>query len=159
MHAALLGAEQVHVQAEDLLSHPLFFLWLIHKHRVSHTFAPNFFLHMVERKLEEKGSNMCQHEFDLSCSKKIVSGGEANVVQTCIKLLKLLSPYGLREDAICTAYGLTESCGGITYRTFSSMDELAGGHVIASVGTSIPGAQIRIATVGGGSRSLRGRKS
>ncbi|MCJ1375156.1 hypothetical protein MMC20_006390 [Loxospora ochrophaea] len=41
VHAMYIGAEQVHVQAADLLVEPLHFIRLIHKHRVTFTFAPN----------------------------------------------------------------------------------------------------------------------
>ena len=44
LHAMLLAAEQIHVHAADLLLDPGRFFTLISKHKVTHTFAPNFFL-------------------------------------------------------------------------------------------------------------------
>ncbi|OWO99494.1 luciferin 4-monooxygenase [Marssonina coronariae] len=44
LHAISLGANQVHLPAAEVLGNPLGFLEKIDKHRVSYTFAPNFFL-------------------------------------------------------------------------------------------------------------------
>jgi acyl-CoA synthetase (AMP-forming)/AMP-acid ligase II len=53
LHAIALGAEQIHVPAVDLLANPLLFLDLIDRHRVSYSFAPNFFLASVKKALED----------------------------------------------------------------------------------------------------------
>ncbi|CAL3966083.1 unnamed protein product [Diplocarpon coronariae] len=44
LHAINLSADQVHLPAAEVLGNPLGFLEKIDKHRVSYTFAPNFFL-------------------------------------------------------------------------------------------------------------------
>lgn len=48
LHAMYLCAEQVHVQASDLLMEPLTFLRLVDRHRVSYAFSPNFFFGFTE---------------------------------------------------------------------------------------------------------------
>lgn len=81
LHAMSLGAEQVHVQAADLLERPSSFLSLLHKHHAAYTFAPNFFLAALRRQLEDNsGSASRARYFDLSSLKALISGGEANVV-------------------------------------------------------------------------------
>lgn len=44
MHAMYLSANQIMVDAGEVADEPLAFLRHIHNHRVSYTFAPNFFL-------------------------------------------------------------------------------------------------------------------
>ena len=52
LHAISLGANQVHLPASMVLEEPMIFLEKASKHKVSYTFAPNFFLaSLVERLL------------------------------------------------------------------------------------------------------------
>ena len=44
--AMFAGLDQVHVPAVEMLGNPLLFLRLLSKHRISRTFAPNFFTRM-----------------------------------------------------------------------------------------------------------------
>lgn len=53
-HAMLLGAERVHVNANDLLADPLLFLRLLSKHKVDFTFAPNFFLALLDKTIANR---------------------------------------------------------------------------------------------------------
>lgn len=53
LHAMAYGADQIHVQAKDVLEDPLLFLRLIEAYRVNHTFAPNFFLALVDKSLAD----------------------------------------------------------------------------------------------------------
>lgn len=50
--AMFAGLDQIHVQAIEMLKNPLLFLRLLTKHRVSRTFAPNFFLHKLQSALD-----------------------------------------------------------------------------------------------------------
>lgn len=144
--AMSLGAEQIYVQSADLLTDPMLFLQLINTHRVSRTFAPNFLLNLLSKRLAGIESSIQKPKLDLSCLKSIVSGGESNVVQTGINLIKQLSRYQTKGEILTPAYGLTESCAAITYHPFDPAYELAEGHEISSIGTPIPGARLRIRT-------------
>ena len=145
IHAMDLGAEQIHVQAGDLLVEPLRFIRLIHEHRVTFTFAPNFFLAKLRRALVDSGTSFPgEAKIDLSCLRGILSGGEANVVGTCAALAEKLSLFGAPSNVIRPGYGLTETCAGITWgSSFPSYDQ-AKGLEFASVGHCLPDGHMRV---------------
>ena len=143
IHAMYVGAEQVHVQAADLLVEPLRFMRLIHEHRATLTFAPNFFLAMVRRALIDT-SFPEKIVVDLSCLRAILSGGEANLVGTCADLAEQLSLRGAPSNVIRPGYGLTETCAGITWSSsFPSYDQ-ARGLEFACVGPCLPDGHMRV---------------
>ena len=144
--AMSLCAEQIHVQSQVVLSDPLVFLEVINKYRVSRTFAPNFFLNLLERRLASSVSDV---DLDLSCLVSILSGGEANVVQTGINLTRRLFRYHVIREVLAPGYGLTESCAAMTCYPFCPSYEMAEGHEFSSIGNAIPGAQMRVRTDAG----------
>lgn len=146
LHAMLLGAEQVQVQANDVLAEPILFLQLIAKHRVTHTFAPNFFLAQLERRLIAIDMSDAISSIDLSCLRSIMSGGEANVVQTAISLTMRLNALGAEGQIIRLGYGLTEACAALLYDLFDPVYEVREGHEFASIGKPITGANVRVRT-------------
>jgi len=149
-----VGATQLHAQSETILADPLLFLRLIDQFRVSMTFSPNFLLGQINVAVQRDWpDNGAGHTIgvDLSCLRHIISGGEANVVETGRRFLDLLAPYGLSRDVLWPAFGMTETCAGLIYsREFPEIDV---GREFASVGAPIKGLEIR--TVGE-SRALLG---
>ena len=144
LHAMLLGAQQVHVQANDLLADPLLFLHLLAKHRVTHTFAPNFFLALLEKNLMDKDPSDPVFSLDLSNLQSIMSGGEANVVQTAENVGRLLNRLGTQGQVIRIGYGLTESCAALMYGMLDSEYEARERHEFASIGKPITGSKVRV---------------
>lgn len=114
LHAMFHGANQVHVQAADLLLDPKRLLSLISKHRITHTFAPNFFLASLQTALENLNAFESAEKPDLSHFRILISGGEANVVETSQALTSLLREYRLPADreVIRPGFGMTETCAG-----------------------------------------------
>lgn len=150
LHAMSLGAEQVHVQAADLLEKPLSFLSIMHKHRVGYTFAPNFFLAALRRQLEEiNGSVFEARYFDLSSLKALISGGEANVVETCAALTDQMRQYNIKGDVIRPGFGMTETCAGSIYGKTCPTYDLKNSLEFTSLGTCIPGLEMRVITTDG----------
>lgn len=145
IHAMYIGAEQVHVQAGDLVVEPLRFIRLIHEHRATFTFAPNFFLASLRRALVDSGTSFPgKTRVDLSCLRGILSGGEANMVGTCAALAEQLSLFGAPTNVIRPGYGLTETCAGITWgSSFPSYDQ-ARGLEFACVGPCLPDGHMRV---------------
>lgn len=145
LHAMLLGADQVHVHAADLLVQPSTFVSLLSKHRVAHTFAPNFFLAILRKSLETPaGAKLCAGA-DLSKMRALISGGEANVVETCDAVTKLLTRYGLQEkNIIRPGFGMTETCAGSIYGLSCPSYELQRGLEYGCLGSCIPGIQMRV---------------
>ena len=114
IHAMCVGATQVHTEATDIVQDPLQFLRLLHKHRIGYTFAPNFFLASLRRAFETcKPAELAQ--FDLSALRNIISGGEANVVETCAIASQLLQGRGAWPNVIKPAFSMTETCAGSIY--------------------------------------------
>lgn len=148
MVSLCVGAVQAHADPAPILTDPLLFLDLIHRYRVTVTFSPNFLLGQISALLErqEHGVERRKHAWDLSCIRYIVSGGEANVVDTGRRFVELLAPQGLARTAIRPAFGMTETCAGSIYsRDFPNGDQ----GEFASVGTPIAGLQMRVVEDGG----------
>lgn len=114
LHALYLNARQIHAHAADLIPSPLKFLSLIDEHRISFSFAPNFFLANLARILQGSCEIPTIHGArpDLSCLKCITSGGEALVVKTCITLASALEVYGAPKNTFVPGFGMTETCAG-----------------------------------------------
>ncbi|RAK75608.1 non-ribosomal peptide synthetase [Aspergillus fijiensis CBS 313.89] len=135
--------DQIHVQAPDVLSNPTAFIDLIHKHRVSRTFAPNFFLGKIRATIKSQGDSV-QHNWDLSCLRYIASGGEANVTKTCEEVAKLLEEHGAPPNAIIPGFGMTETCAGAIFNTDFPRYDVQRSSEFASVGSCMPGISMRI---------------
>ncbi|PYH40965.1 non-ribosomal peptide synthetase [Aspergillus saccharolyticus JOP 1030-1] len=135
--------DQIHVQAPDVLSNPMAFIDLIHKHRVSRTFAPNFFLGKIRATVKSQGE-FVQREWDLSCLRYIASGGEAVVTRTCEEVSKLLEQYGAPPNAIVPGFGMTETCAGAIFNTNFPCYDVRRSAEFASVGSCMPGISMRI---------------
>lgn len=151
IHAMYLGANQVHVHAADLLVNPLLFLTLLSKHKVEYTFAPNFFLASLRKLLDGQESLTSGAEdpllgsnIDLSNLKAFISGGEANVVETCDALTRSLRRFNVQGDVLRPGFGMTETCAGSIYGKSCPSYELALDLEFASLGTCIPGMQMRV---------------
>jgi acyl-CoA synthetase (AMP-forming)/AMP-acid ligase II len=145
LHAMIIGADQVQVESDHLLADPLMYLDLINQHRVSITFAPNFFLDLLHEKITSEDPQLLNpRKLDLSSLKACFSGGEANVVQTAINLTRTLSAYGVQKEFIRPGYGLTESCAGITWGRDCPSYDFSFGKELTSVGYPTPGNRIRI---------------
>ena len=134
---------QVHVQASDMLSDPLVFLKLIQRHEVSRSFAPNFFLAKLQRAITEPKE---AKSWNLRCLQFIASGGEANVVDTCDAVSKLLVPFGAPRNVITPGFGMTETCAGAIFNTNCPTYDVSQGNEFASLGTCVPGIEMRVST-------------
>ena len=149
MIAAYLGASQIHTEPATVLAHPLLFLRIIQRYQVTIAFAPNFLLGQINAALlgtGGQGGATKAVSFDLSCLRRIVTGGEANVVATGRRFLELLAPHGLSPDALWPAFGMTETCAACVYsHEFPAVDAE---REFAAVGMPVEGLE--------GSHSRRG---
>ncbi|GIH21403.1 SDR family NAD(P)-dependent oxidoreductase [Rugosimonospora africana] len=159
--------DQVNVATEAVLADPLLWMDLVHRFRVTNTWAPNFAFALVN----DGAVRMKDREWDLSCLRHICNGGEAVVSQTAHKFLRLLKPYGLPTDAMRPCWGMSETCSGVTFSTLSGDDlgmgtlrvdkaSLAGAvefvpadrrdaAILTEVGLPIPGVALRIVDTDG----------
>ncbi|KAL9625051.1 MAG: hypothetical protein Q9160_000780 [Pyrenula sp. 1 TL-2023] len=143
LHAMYLGANFVHLNAATALEDPTTFLKLIHRHRVAYTFAPQFFLFKLRQCLED--DNQAYEALDLSCLRCLISGGESNLVDTASAITKHLRQYGLSDEVIKPGFGMTETCAGCIYNKSCPSYDQAQGYDFASLGTPIPGLEMRVA--------------
>lgn len=147
MIALYVGATQLHAEPAAVLTDPLQFLRLIDRHRVSVAFAPNFLLGQVNVALTVADGTMAggaapSVAVDLSGLRRIVTGGEANVVETGRRFLELLAPHGLARTVLWPAFGMTETCAASVYsKDFPDVDA---DQQFASVGFPIAGMEMRI---------------
>lgn len=153
LHAMTLAAEQVHVQASDLLARPATFLDLISEHRVAYTFAPNFFMASLMRTLETLESPLAQ-QWDLSCLRACISGGESNIVETARALTELMAAYEAPASFFRPGFGMTETCAGSIYNNHCPQVDIDSKREFASLGQCIPGLSMRVSLSDG---SLAGR--
>ena len=143
-HALWAGADQVYAQATDIVANPLAFLEIVLKHRIAHGFAPNFFLSSLSRALHTPEGLALRKTMNLSCLQTIVTGGEANVVETCLALSELLSSHGAPKNCLKPAFGMTETSGGSIYNKLFPSHDVQQGYEFASVGKPIEGLEMRV---------------
>ncbi|KAI0473127.1 acetyl-CoA synthetase-like protein [Xylariaceae sp. FL0804] len=145
LHAMCLGAEQVQVEADDLLNNPLLFPRLVHRHGVTVSFAPNFFLDLLQARMKANDPNLENPEkLDVSTLRSLFSGGEANVVETAVRLTRAFRAYGAKSEFLCPGYGLSETCAGVFWGFQCPSKDVKHGREFTSVGRSIPGCHFRV---------------
>lgn len=144
LHAMGVGAEQFHVHAPDFLANAILFATLVDRHRISYSFAPNFFLASLKRSLETYTPLAWEETLDLSCLRHLNSGGEANTTDLCDALTRVMGRYGAPANFISPGFGMTETCAGSIHATQCPQYDLSRGWEFASLGPAMPGMSMRI---------------
>lgn len=145
LHSLSVGAEQIHIQAADLMVEPLRFLEIIQEHHVSYAFSPNFFLASLIRAIETVPFPSESQNYDLSSLRVLASGGEANPVETCSTLTDLFQRYGAPPNFISPGFGMTETCAGAIHATNCPTYDQEQKLDFASLGSPIQGLEMRVA--------------
>nr|WP_231627009.1 non-ribosomal peptide synthetase [Streptomyces apocyni] len=136
------GSQQLHVEAQVVLSEPVEFLRLISRHGVTVTFTPNFLMGLLNAAADQILQEPCA-PLDLSRLRHIISGGEAVRRATGEAFLANFAPCGLGPDTLWPAFGMTETCAGSVYSQRFPEADL--GQEFANLGTPVQGLSIRIA--------------
>nr|APD72039.1 non-ribosomal peptide synthetase 5 [Streptomyces sp.] len=153
----------VNAKIEHFLADPLLWLDWADRYRATNTWAPNFAFAMVNDHAEEIRT---KRSWDLSRFRTLLNGGESVVAGTSHQFLELLGPHGLPADAMVPAWGMAETCSGVTYgrqrldaRTAGTVavdpaslsgavrevdPDHPGAVVISTVGTPLPGVRVRV---------------
>ncbi|MCP4656007.1 MAG: AMP-binding protein, partial [bacterium] len=131
---------QVLVPTAAILGDPLKWLDLIERYRVRTTWASNFAFALVNERL----AGSPERRWDLSSVRLITSAGEMIVPRTARRFLELLAPHSLAPAALQPAWGLSETCCGVTYSHRFSLAASADDDRFVEVGSLIPGHQLRI---------------
>jgi acyl-CoA synthetase (AMP-forming)/AMP-acid ligase II/NAD(P)-dependent dehydrogenase (short-subunit alcohol dehydrogenase family) len=135
-----LGCRQVHVPIDYILQEPLRWLDLVDHFKASISWGPNFAFNLIN----ERSEAVQRRSWDLSSMRFLVSAGELVVGKTLQRFLDSLAPHNLPSTAIHPAFGMSETCSGITwsdgYRTESDDES----NPFMDLGSPIPSASIRI---------------
>lgn len=157
-----LRCQHVNARTTDFLGDCLRWLDWLDRYHATNTWAPNFAYAMVN----ERAAEVRTRSWDLSRVREMVDGGEPVIAATSHRFLQLLAPHGLGADVLAPAWGMSETCSGVTYARQSRDDETAGtvavdpaslGHrvhlldpgdpgavVLSVVGRPIPGVRVRV---------------
>ncbi|WP_287326497.1 SDR family NAD(P)-dependent oxidoreductase [Okeania sp. SIO1F9] len=135
-----LGCQQIHVPTQLILQNPLKWLDLIDCYQATISWAPNFAFTMIGDRAEE----VKQRHWNLSSMRFLVNAGEAIVTKTARNFLKLLSYYGLSTKAIHPAFGMCETCSGITWSNSFSLESSSDEDKFVELGLPIAGTCLRI---------------
>jgi amino acid adenylation domain-containing protein len=135
-----MGCQQIVVTTEYILEDPLRWMILIDRHRVSTTFAPNFAYNLVM----DHAERFADYCWDLSCVHNFLDGGEAVVPHTARRFLEGLAHFGLASSVLWPAWGMSETCSGVTYNRRFSLADLSASAQTVSVGLPFPDTQIRV---------------
>ncbi len=135
-----LGCQQIHVPTDFILKNPVKWLELIERHRASISWAPNFAFSLLNKHTQE----INQRQWDLSSMGFLVNAGEQIVAKTARNLLKWLQTHGLPSHALRPAFGMSETCSGITWSQGFSLDNSSDEMSFVELGGPIPGASLRI---------------
>lgn len=145
IQALFLAVDQVHVHAADVVSSPKVFLDLLSRHRVSRTFAPNFFLgQLVSTTQAQSGFEPYSVTWDLSNLQMVASGGEANDLKTCAAASSLFQRYGARQNVLTPGFGMTETCAGSIFNLACPDYDIEQGYTVASLGKCMKGIEMRV---------------
>ena len=148
LQAMYLGMDQVHVPAATVVADPSLFLNLVGRHRVSRSFAPNFYLAKLKQSIVSNDPRI-EKCLDLSCLSYLASGGESNHTEICSSVAGLLHlKYGAPENVIVPGFGMTETCAGAIFNTSFPFYDIGNGLEFASVGKCMPGIHMRVTQAG-----------
>jgi thioester reductase-like protein len=132
-----LGCRQVHAPTRPVLEDPLRWLDWLSRYRVSIAWAPNF----VYGLLNDRAERIAEGSWNLAALRFLINAGEPVVIATARRFLKILEPHRLPETAMHPAFGMSETCSGITWsdRFPPEVDTQ-----FVELGSPIPGASLRI---------------
>ncbi|MGW0537945.1 SDR family NAD(P)-dependent oxidoreductase [Streptomyces sp. NPDC003032] len=122
-----LRSLHVNGKIDDFLGDPLMWLDLLERYGATNTWAPNFAFNLIS----EYADQIAERRWDLSRVREFANGGEPVIAANSHRFLELLEPHGLPADAMAPAWGMSETCSGVTYSTQSREDRAAGTVVVA----------------------------
>ena len=136
----MLGARQIHAPIEYVLKSPLRWLDLIDEKRAAISWAPNFVFSLMLAKADqiEAGS------WDLSSMRFMVNAGEAVVSSTARAFIRLMESKGLPSGALKPAFGMVETCSGITWSKGFTLATTKDTDSFVNLGGVIPGGEIKV---------------
>ncbi|NGO73270.1 AMP-binding protein, partial [Streptomyces boncukensis] len=136
-----LGCRQIHAPTGWILQEPLRWLEVVHAHRVTLTWAPNFAFGLVN----DHAAAAAETGWDLSCLRFIQNAGEAIMPRVARRFLAALSPLGLPATAMRPSWGMSETSSAVTYSDAFTLATTSDDDPFTEVGRPLPGTTLRIA--------------
>jgi microcystin synthetase protein McyG len=143
--AVALGCTQIHVPTGYVLQEPLRWLDLISRHRATISWAPNFAFTLFL----DRAAAVAAGTWDLSRMRFLVNAGEPVVARTARRFIALLQAHGLPVGALRPAFGMSETCSGITWSRGLTLENTSDDQAFVDLGPPIPGAEIRVVSDAG----------
>lgn len=135
-----LKCSQIHVPTDYILQDSLRWLTLIDKYKATISWAPNFAFSLInDREPEIKLGH-----WNLSSMRFLVNAGEQITEKTAKKFLTILGQHYLPENCIVPAFGMSETCSGISWSLQFSLHGNSSYQNFVGLGRPIPGASFRI---------------
>jgi|GEM_PF-5045056 len=141
LFATMRGARQVYSPFPYVLADPVRVLDIMHRHRVSHTWAPDFLWRHLYESLNRRATP--PGTWDLSSMTHLISGGENTREATFVILGRQLAAQGLDPAAFSHCWGMSETS---SFFTMSDAWDGAGheSHLgIVDAGPPLPGMAFR----------------
>ncbi|MER5641830.1 AMP-binding protein [Kitasatospora sp. NPDC002227] len=135
----LAGCTQIHARKDWVLADPLRWLDVVDRHRVDTTWSVNSSFDLVSDLLEQGA----RRDWDLSCLRYVMSGGQAVKARTVRRFLAALAPYGLAPGAVRPGWGMSETASGIVDHR-ADLSRLADTDRYVPVGRPHPGVSVRV---------------
>jgi len=133
-----LGCQQVHVATHLVLADPLLWPEYINRYRASMTWAPSFAFKLVNDQFDP----LANPDWDLSCMRCLLNGGEAVDRQVALQFLQHLGNYGMQSECLLPDWGMSETSSGIVQPV--PLVQQASDSLFVEVGSPIAGVGIRI---------------
>ncbi|HYS37604.1 MAG TPA: AMP-binding protein, partial [Pseudonocardiaceae bacterium] len=134
-----LGCTQIHATKQWLLAHPLRWLDLIDRHRVDTTWATNSTYDLVA----DRVSAGADRDWDLSCLRYLMNGGEPVRAASVLRFLDALAPFGLSGNAMRPGWGMSETSSGVVDHQLAP-HRLRADDRFVPVGVPHPGVSVRV---------------
>jgi natural product biosynthesis luciferase-like monooxygenase protein/amino acid adenylation domain-containing protein len=113
-----LGCLNIHASTELVIENPLLWLDVLERHRVQHSWSPNFAYKLVAEALRKQP----ERHWDLSPVKTLINAGEQCTLPVMRDFLAATARFGLTPDKLVLAYGMAETCTAIVYKNFADPD-------------------------------------
>jgi len=160
MICIFLGRSQVIMPVTDFMVNPFSWIEAMNKHKATISASPNFGYKHFLSFYEKSNKDFC---WDLSNVRAIINGAEPISYDLALQFIETLRPYGLSNDTMTPAYGMSEGTVAISIAKLGAplnsktidRDNMNIGDMICetsdktnatfvSVGTPVPEVQVRI---------------
>jgi acyl-CoA synthetase (AMP-forming)/AMP-acid ligase II/NAD(P)-dependent dehydrogenase (short-subunit alcohol dehydrogenase family) len=106
-----MGCQEVQVATNVVIAEPLRWLDLMERHKVTHSWAPNFGFKLVADRL----ASVEGKTWNLSHVKFLMNAGEQVTLPVVAEFLKRTAPFGVTPVMMQPSFGMAEACTCMTY--------------------------------------------